>query len=159
MDMLCDDIFQSNKRYNIHKKDSILDTKTMAKIELEKDTGMIIFMQNFYKKYCVLFHSLNEAEKARKLKVKMKINEDEYVYITREELDRSITHFRAIYKSFFSLKTFIDPTEVNSFDRQYNINNYFLLNKAYPEVLVIEKDPFNLVWVLDEEGKIDELSK
>ena len=107
----------------------------------------------------MLFYSLNEAEKAKKLKVKMKINEDEYVYITREELDNSITHFRAIYKSFFALKTFIDPTEVNSFDRQYNINNYFLLNKAYPEVLYVEKDPYSLVWVLEEEGKSDELSK
>ena len=106
-----------------------------------------------------MYHSVDEESKAANMRIRMKLNRDNFVSITRDELDIAVSHFRSIYKSFFGLKTYVDRHEIENFDSSYNINNFFMLNKTYPDTLIVKRNPFNLLWS-DETGEhVDELCK
>lgn len=126
---------------------------------MEQDTGAIAFQQAFYRKYSALFFSINEKDKSSCLKIRMLIKDKEYVDMTRDELDSAMTKFRAIYRSFFSLKSHLEPSEMKNFDANFNFENFLYINKLIPEYLNLDTEDFTIKWLSSQRPQPDELSK
>jgi hypothetical protein len=81
------------------------------------------------------------------MKIRMLLKNDLYVDITRDELDLYLSKYRQIYKSFFVLKNHISNKGMNSFDAQFNFENYLHVNKVYSEHMFLGSDPFQIKWI------------
>lgn len=123
------------------------ETPNTISLELEQDTGAIAFQHAFYRKYSTLYYSLSEKEKSSNMKIRMLLKNDLYVDITRDELDLYLSKYRQIYKSFFVLKNHISNKGMNSFDAQFNFENYLHVNKVYSEHMYLGSDPFQIKWI------------
>lgn len=115
-------------------------------LEIERDLQLVNFATSFYTKYSLVYFGENEKEKAAKLKIRVKLTNGKYVYLTRTELDDHSTKYRNIYSSYCALKRFVDRKETSMFEEFYSINTYFAFKTESEEKLNIEAAPFRIVW-------------
>lgn len=115
-------------------------------LEIERDLQLVNFATNFYTKYALVYYGESEKDKAMKLKIRVKLTNGKYVYLTRNELDDHSTKYRTIYSSYCALKRFIDRKENAMFEENYSINSYFGFRVDNDEKLNIEAAPFRIVW-------------
>lgn len=119
-----------------------------VQFDLERDKELYVFINEFYKRYTMLYYSDSEKEKAAKLKVKVKIQEQKTLSFTRNEFDDYITSFRNVYKSYCNLRTFIGKDEIHTFDSIYSLKTFHLLNIRYSKKLSVNRIPaFTLHWL------------
>ena len=95
--------------------------------ELERSADIVKFMEAFYNRYAILYYSDNEKEKAANLKIKVKLESERYLHITRDELDDIVSNYRKIYKQFMSIRLYVNKDEVALFDRYFTVDNYCYL--------------------------------
>lgn len=131
--------------YTTHQSDSELDYLS-GNLEIERDLQLVNFSTNFYTKYSLVYFGESEKEKAAKLKIRVKLTNGKYVYLTRNELDDHSTKYRSIYSSYCALKRFIDRKEVQAFEDNYSINNYFGFRAESDDKMTIEAAPFKVLW-------------
>ena len=131
----------------------------LTNLEMERDFTLAKLTEAFYSKYCKLYWSDNEKEKAANLKLKVKLSSTRSIFITRNELDDHISKYRSIYSSMCSLRHLIDHNELKLFEDVYTINNYFMHRTEEESKLSFEAQPFKVVW-LDKlnQPKYDEAS-
>jgi hypothetical protein len=115
-------------------------------LEIERDLQLVNFATSFYTKYSLVYFGESEKEKAAKLKIRVKLTNGKYVYLTRTELDDHSTKYRTIYSSYCALKRFVDRKEIALFEDNYSINSYFGFKTESEEKLNIEAAPFRIVW-------------
>jgi hypothetical protein len=115
-------------------------------LEIERDLQLVNFATSFYTKYSLVYFGESEKEKAAKLKIRVKLTNGKYVYLTRTELDDHSTKYRNIYSSYCALKRFVDRNETKLFEEHYSINTYFAFKTESEEKLNIEAAPFRIVW-------------
>jgi hypothetical protein len=115
-------------------------------LEIERDLQLVNFATSFYTKYSLVYFGESEKEKAAKLKIRVKLTNGKYVYLTRNELDDHSTKYRSIYSSYCALKRFVDRKETSMFEDYYSINTYFAFRVDNEDKLNIEAAPFRVQW-------------
>ena len=131
--------------FTTHQQDRELDYLS-GNLEIERDLQLVNFSTNFYTKYSLVYFGESEKEKATKLKIRVKLTNGKYVYLTRNELDDHSTKYRSIYSSYCALKRFIDRKEVLAFEDSYSINNFFGFRAENDDKMTIEAAPFKVLW-------------
>lgn len=115
-------------------------------LDMEKDLMLVKFVQEFYRKYSLVYSSDLETEKASKLKVRVRLENNRFVHLTRNELDDNVTLFRQIYSSFCSLRKFLERSEVDLFEQGFSVSCYFSQKSDSTEKLNLHPNPFTVVW-------------
>jgi len=136
------------------------DRPKLEDIDLERDLMLVKFMQEFYRKYALVYVCDKEADKAAKLRVQVRLANNQPVCLTRNEMDDLVTDYRATYTSFCSLKKFLDPKEAELFDKEFSLANFIKVKSDNREKLNFHPSPFNVVWttLTTEKHRPDEVS-
>lgn len=135
--------------------------RELKDVQLDIDFGIYDFQRKFYARYVLLKYGdgMSETDKAKNLKIKVKINKENSVHLTRTKLDSYLTNFRKIFNSFCQIRSFLTNEANQKFDEFFDFEVYLIIEEDAKERMVI-KENFNsleVVWESeDSESKTDD---